>query len=105
MEGITFSRLIYSKGNGFQRVEIDEKEKEGLLEQLSALHKEQMMLCILDAMEMCREQVPGMASTSDLVRIACAFFEKRVPASYAVYQEFLARKVHEIKNGHNAKEK
>lgn len=98
MEGITFSRLIYNKGNGFQRVGLDGKEEEAFWSVVRELHKKQMEDSLNDADAILQGRF-GRATLSDVVHLACAFFERRAPATYTVYQEFLARKVDSIKNG------
>ena len=98
MEGITFSRLIYRKGNGFQRVGLDGKEEGEFWSLVRELHKKQMEESLKDADAILQGQC-GRATLSDVVNLACAFFERRAPATYTVYQEFLARKVDAIKNG------
>ena len=94
MENIGLSRTIYDKTNGFRRVGLSEEEQQELWQSLRDLHVEQMGECFEDA-----QLVLGKTVSSDLVKIACTLFERRAPATYTVYQEFLARKVHALQNG------
>ena len=94
MENIGLSRTIYDKTNGFRRVGLSEEEQQELWQSLRDLHVRQMRECIEDT-----QLVLSKTVSSDLVKIACTLFERRAPATYTVYQEFLARKVHALKNG------
>ena len=91
------SRTIYDERNGFRRVGLTVEEQEELSQGLRDLHVRQMRECIEDAMS-----VLGKTAPSNLVRIACALFERRAPATYTVCQEVLARKIHAIKNSNGS---
>ena len=85
-------------------VGIEEQEHKELLTLIRKLHKQQMKESIEDAEEIIRE-IHCCASRRDVMKVACAFFERRAPATFTVYQKFLSKKVYDIKNGNNAKEK
>jgi hypothetical protein len=91
---IGLSKTIYDKDNGFRRVGLSVEEQQELLQKLRDLHVRQMRECFEDA-----QTVLGKTAPSNLVRIACAFFERRAPATYTAYQEFLGRKIYAMKNG------
>lgn len=94
MENIGLSRTIYDRESGFRRVGLTVEEERELQQVLRDLHVRQMRECFEDA-----QVVIGSTAPSHLVRIACALFERRAPATYTMYQEFLARKIHALKNG------
>jgi hypothetical protein len=94
MEGIGLSKTIYDRENGFRRVGLTEGEQQELLQQLRDLHVRIWRTCLEDA-----KSVIGKTAPSNLVAIACALFERRAPATYTVYQEFLGRKIYAVKNG------
>lgn len=94
--GIGLGKVIYDKESGsFRRVGLTEEEERELSQELRNLHVFQMRDCIDDALCV----LPKNTAPSNLVRVACAFFAKRAPASFTVQMEALDRKVHEIKNG------
>ncbi|MBI2848938.1 MAG: hypothetical protein HYX88_02285 [Chloroflexi bacterium] len=94
MESVSIGRTIYDKQSGFQRVGLNMQEEADVLQAIRDAHIKTMRECFEDA-----QVVLGRTAPSNLVRIACALFERRATASYTVFQEFLARKVHELKNG------
>ena len=87
-------KTIYDKENGFRRIGLSAEEQSELSQALRDLHIRQMRESIEDAFCVLPRTAP-----SNLVRVACALFEKRATASFTVYLEALDRKVHSIKNG------
>ena len=71
MENIGLSRTIYDERNGFRRVGLTVEEQEELSHAVRDMHVRQMRECIEDAMS-----VLGKTAPSNLVRIACALFER-----------------------------
>ena len=95
MEDIGLSRTIYDRSNGgFQRVGLSVEERLELLHTLRDIHVREMRECLEDA-----QSVLGRTAPSNLVRVACAFFERRAPATYTIYRKALGRKIHSLKNG------
>jgi len=64
------------------------------------LHKKQFEECIEDAQELLKPF--GRITKNQVFQVALALFERRAPSSYTIYQEALARKIHDIKSNNGA---
>lgn len=94
-ENVGLGRTIYDENSGaFRRLVLTVQERIDLLHTLRDIHVTEMRECIEDA-----QLVLGKTAPGNLVSVACAFFERRAPATYWVYKEALDAKVHSYKNG------
>jgi hypothetical protein len=91
-EVVGLSKTVFRNGV-CESIELNEEERSNLLDKLRESHKAELRECLEDARE-----VIGVSSPNNLVRAACALFERRAIASYSVWQEALSRRERELRS-------
>jgi len=94
---VGLSRTIYDKTFGFVRVGLTDKEQNELMRTIRTLHMKQFEECVEDAKELLKPF--GRTTKNQVIQVAVTLFERKAPSTYTIYQEALARKIHDIKNG------